>query len=236
MLIHSWNIQAGGGTRISRVLDVIAAHGADTVVLNETTAARLDELRRGLEKLRFGTVLAPRPPGTARGVMIASKHAFTAMPPSARRRVPAHRWCEAWFPRQKLRLAGIYFPDTAKPIAEFWPRVHEAARRMRDDSYLMVGDLNSGQSVLDTEGAVLGSDPLFSAMPFLGMFDLWRHVNRDLREYTWFSNHRGNRRGFRLDHAFGTRHVRRRLRRALYSSEERVQRVSDHSSLLVEIR
>ncbi len=221
---------------MDRILRVIAGHGADTVVLGETTATRLDELRRGLETLQYRAVLAPRPPGTARGVLIASRCDFTAMPPSARRRVPEHRWCEVWFPRQKLRLAGIYFPDTAKPIAAFWPRVHEAARRMRDDAYLIVGDLNSGQSVLDTEGAVLRSDPPFSAMPFHGMFDLWRHIHRDVREYTWFSNHKGKRRGFRIDHAFGTRRVRRRLRRAWYSGDERVERASDHSSLLVELR
>jgi exonuclease III len=236
VLIHSWNVQAGGGTRVDKIVDVITRHAADTVVLGETTAGRLDDLLAGLAKLGYKWIAAPRPAGNARGVMIASKIEFEQRSPSAARRVPDHRWCEVWFPRRRLGLAGLYFPDTAKPIAEFWPRVLEAADRRRDDSFVLVGDLNSGQSVLDSEGRELRSDPWFTAMPFHGMIDLWRHTNRDQREYTWYSNHRGRRNGFRIDHAFGTRSVRRRLRRAWYSHEERMGAVSDHSSLLVDLR
>lgn len=219
-----------------RVLETIARHGADTVVLTETTADRHDELGAGLRTLGFGAPAGVAPADRARGVLIASKRPFERREPSATDRIPEHRWSEVWFPRERLGLAGVYFPDTAKPIAEFWPFVHQAALRRRDENFLLIGDLNSGQSILDTHGRDLGSDPWFTAMPFHGMFDLWRHRHRDRREYTWYAKNRGRRFGFRLDHAFGTAGVRRRLRNAWYSHGERTRRISDHSSLLVALR
>ena len=236
MLIHSWNIQAGGGTRIERILRVIAEHGADTLVLNETTHHRLPALLAGLRDLGF-TAIAPatQRPGE-RGVLIASKQPFAHRKPSAAGAVPPHRWCEVWFPDSKLRLAGLYFPHDAPRIKALWPRVHEAALRRRNERYLLVGDLNSGQTAFDAESGTLSSDPWFTAMPSLGMTDLWRHRNRDAREYTWLSPGRsGHRVGFRIDHAFGSASVRRRVRKVWYSHTEREDRTSDHSSLLVAI-
>lgn len=236
MILQAWNIQAGGGTRIAAILSSIARHAADTVVLAETTPARLDELGEALRSRGFTAIHAPRPPERKRGIMIASKRPFEPREPSAAGVTDTHRWVEAWFPRERIGLAGIYFPDTAKPIAALWPRVHEAALRRRDEPYLVVGDLNSGHGAFDTEGGDLSSEPWFTAMPFHGMIDLWRHKNRDAREFTWYSNHRGKRRGFRLDHAFGTTAIRRRVRKAWYSHAERLARTSDHSALLLSIR
>jgi exodeoxyribonuclease III len=236
VILQSWNIQAGGGTRIAAIMTSISRHAADTVVLGETTATRLPELSASLRKLGFTSIHAPRPPERKRGILIASKRPFEVREPSAKASVETHRWVEAWFPEERLGLAGIYFPDTAKPIAALWPRVHEAALRRRDEPFLLVGDLNSGHGAFDTDGADLSSDPWFTAMPFHGMVDLWRHKNRHARQFTWYSNHRGKRRGFRLDHAFGTAALRRRVRRVWYSHDERRAGTSDHSALLVSIR
>jgi exonuclease III len=236
VLIHSWNIQAGGGTRLREILATIDAHGADTLVLGETTRTRIGDLTDGLRALGFTGLHAPELRNNDRGVLIASKRPFEVRSPSAKRKVPGHRWAEVWFPGKGITLAGIYFPDTAAPIAALWPRVHEAAQMRREEPYLLVGDLNSGSSLVDAEAYAFASDPWFSAMPYHGMVDLFRHKHRDRREYSWYSKRGEKRNGFRLDHAFGTLAIRRRVRNVWYSHSEREHRVSNHSSLLVAIR
>jgi exodeoxyribonuclease-3 len=236
VLIQAWNIQAGGGTRLDKIFEEIIREGADTVVLGETTQHRLPDLKTGLRTLGFVSIHAPKPPDRKRGVLIASKRSFLKKPPSAGSNIEKHRWAEVWFPKERVRLAGLYFPDTAKPIMAMWPRVLEAATKRRDERYILIGDLNSGHSAFDTEGVDLSSDPWFAAMPFHGMIDLWRHKHRDARDFSWFSNHKGTRRGFRIDHAFGTTAIRRRVRRIWYTHDARLKRISDHSALMLELR
>lgn len=236
MLIQAWNIRAAQPARLDEVLKVIAGHSADTLVLGETTPRNVGPLTTALRACGFGNVHAVSPIKDDRGVLIASKSRFDIVSASAVGSVPSHRWAEVWFPKRKFRMAGLYFPSTSEKITEFWPRVHEAAQARRDDQYLLLGDLNSGQSIFDTEGGKLTGDPWFTAMPHFGMFDLWRHRNKDAREYSWQSYNRdGTRSGCRLDHAFGTISFRSRVREIRYSHGERTRGISDHSSLLVRV-
>ena len=71
----------------------------------------------------------------------------------------------------------------------------------------------------------------------LGWTDLWRASNGAETEYTWYSKRKGgtDRNGFRVDHAFASPALRRRVVSCQYSHEERSAGVSDHSILLVEI-
>jgi exodeoxyribonuclease-3 len=237
MRVFAWNIQQGGGRRIGRLMRTVVERRADTVVLGETSRTRFAELATALTGLGFRLATIEPPPADDRGVLIATTRPFRRRAPSARGVVARHRWSEVWFPEARFALAGLYFPDTAKPIQALWPRVIEAADRRRAEDYFLTGDLNSGQSAFDTEGATLSSDPWFSAMPFHGMVDLWRHRHRDKREYTWYSHARnGKRNGFRLDHVFGTHGARRRLGEVRYFHEDRAPGLSDHSSLLFEVR
>ena len=99
MIVQSWNIQAGGGTRMKAIMTSIAKNAADTVVLGETTSTRLAELKTSLAKLGFSTIHAPVPPDRKRGMLIASKRPFEIREPSASGEVEAHRWLEAWCSR-----------------------------------------------------------------------------------------------------------------------------------------
>jgi exonuclease III len=238
MKILSWNIMAGGGPRIPKILEAIAAHAPDTVALSEIVPGRVDELRGGLERLGHAHHFVPDITGRERGVMIASTAPFDALPHRRRQGLPAHRWAEVRFHRPALTLVNTYFPDTGLEIRAFWPRVHRACAELRAGSTLIVGDLNSGATAFDSEKAPLSSDPWFTAMPLHGFTDLWRLKHRDRREHTWFSRRGGkDLNGFRIDHAFGSEALRRRLRRCEYSHPERAElRLSDHSVLLVTIQ
>jgi len=236
--ILSWNIMAGGGPRIPGILDAIAAHQPDTVALSEIVPGRVHEVRAGLAALGFTHCFAPPINGRERGVLIASTMKFRARPHRERQGIPAHRWAEVRFSRPAITLVNTYFPDTGPEIRAFWPRMHVACADLRKGATLIVGDLNSGQTAMDAERASLSSDPWFTAMPFHGFTDLWRHRHRSRLEYTWFSkraNGRGS--GFRIDHAFGSESLRRRVRECTYSHDERTTRnLSDHSVMLVTVR
>jgi exonuclease III len=65
-----------------------------------------------------------------------------------------------------------------------------------------------------------------------GFRDVWRDRYPEGREYSWYS-HRGN--GFRIDHAFASPRLARRIGAIRYSHDERTTGLSDHSALLVEI-
>jgi exonuclease III len=74
-------------------------------------------------------------------------------------------------------------------------------------------------------------------MTKLGWIDLWRTFNTNGTEYTWYSRLKGGEpgNGFRLDHAFASPVLATRVRACRYSHNEREQRTSDHSILLVDI-
>ena len=237
MKILAWNIMAGGGTRISRIADVIAAHEADTVALNEVTPGRTRELRAALRKKGFEHFHVPRIPEKQLGVLIASKAAFRRQPNRTDLGLPAHRWAAVKFRAKKFVLVCTYFPPTAPGIKDFWPRVHSACTDLRDDSALVVGDLNSGDSVFDAERGTFVSDKWFSAMRLHGFTDLWRMKHRTRLEYTWYSQRGGKAMtGFRIDHALGSEALRRRVRVCEYSHGERVEKISDHSLMMISLR
>jgi endonuclease/exonuclease/phosphatase family metal-dependent hydrolase len=81
---------------------------------------------------------------------------------------------------------------------------------------LLVGDFNTGYSPVDAESG--------------------RHRNRAALEYTWYSRAKsGPLHGFRIDHAFASAPLLRRVRECRYFHEERESSASDHSALLVRV-
>jgi exodeoxyribonuclease III len=237
MKIVSWNIRQGGGNRIPRILDVIIGHGADTVALTEVSPDRIGELCTGLERLGYTQCHAPKIPPRERGVLIASKAQFDSQESRDHLGLPHYRWAEVRFSRSAFTLVCSYFPATGPAVKAFWPRVHLACSELRKQQVLLVGDLNSGQTAFDAQHSSLSGDPWFSAMPLLGFTDLWRLKHGARLDYTWFSQRAGkNLNGFRIDHAFGTQSLRRRVRACEYSHSEREARISDHSSIVISVQ
>jgi exonuclease III len=235
MRVLSWNILQGGGKRISDVVAAIDAHKADTVVLGEISQQRSGELLGALAKSGYTVASGLSLPAGQRGVLVASREEFVARP-APEPRLESHRWVEAHFPRRQLTVVGAYFPDHVAGLKMFWPDALKACTRLRSSPTLITGDLNSGHALLDTQGRFVSSDQWFLAMPFHGFTDLWRHKNGRADEYTWYSPGKKGGNGFRLDHAFGSESLRRRVRACQYCHDNRKPGLSDHSSLIVEVR
>jgi exonuclease III len=242
MKVISWNIQAAAGERLTRITAQLAAWDADVLALSETTATRVGELTAALKTLGYAHIHAPSHPKD-RGVLIAARHAFKARASRDDLELPGHRWVEVEIDRATRRhgdtakwiLVCAHFPSTGAAIRAFWPKAYAALEQMRERSVLFVGDLNSGSTAFDSTTSELSSDPWFTAMPLLGYTDLWRRQHRAALEYTWESTHKNGGK-FRIDHAFGTEALRRRVRDCRYLHEGRHRDRSDHSAVAVELR
>jgi exonuclease III len=144
---------------------------------------------------------------------------------------------EVSVPAFGLGLVGLYvIPHHRKAPAlkpRYWGALLAAAEQRRARPFLLVGDFNTGAHYQDEDGATFRCADQFKRLTQSGSrwFDAWRHFAGERREYTWYSR----KGGFRLDHAFVSEPLVPRLAACWYSHDEREQKVSDHSILLVEL-
>jgi exonuclease III len=226
----TWNIRAGGGTRLVRIARSIAAHEADVLVLTEYRSGEAGRLLRAvLRDLGFTWFSPVEPPGIRNGVLIASR-----VKPHAAAHVTEHvpepwRMLSATFGR--LRLFGIYMPNLKAKIP-YWEALIETAGPHAEGRALAIGDFNTCRAYVDEPGAIDGTAFYLDRIQAAGFRDVWRDRYPKGREYSWYS-HRGN--GFRIDHAFASPLLAKRIGVIRYLHEDRIAGLSDHSALLLEI-
>jgi exonuclease III len=230
MRILTWNIRAGGGVRLARIAEAIAAHQADVLVLTEYRSGeagqRLRALLRDLGYVWFSPV---EPPGIRNGVLIATR---------TKPRSVAHvteyvpePWRMLAVTIDRVRLFGIYMPNLKAKIP-YWEALIEASSPHAGGRALALGDFNTCRAYVDEPGATDITALFLDKIQDAGFRDVWRDRFPDGREYSWYS-HRGN--GFRIDHAFASSRLARRVGVIRYSHGERISGLSDHSALLIEL-
>jgi exodeoxyribonuclease-3 len=100
------------------------------------------------------------------------------------------------------------------------------------EPFIFTGDLNTGSNAADGTGSKFTCSGEFEVLTTLGWIDAWRHYHSTDFEPTWTSNY-GN--GFRIDHTYVSPPLVARLQSCRYSHSERLDKISDHSILIVEI-
>ena len=216
MKLATWNIRQGGGKRAPQVLEALAAVALDAVVLTE--------FRQGLLHQTTG---ASRP--RQNSVLFASRRPFKPHPVPPLPAGHEHRYIVADL--GSLVIFGLYFPQKEEKASLFdW--LLELPEAMRGTRTLLLGDFNTGLHRLDEEGATFSCEDRFRRLLKQGWVDDWRERNLAQREFSWFSS-AGN--GFRIDNALALPALAGAVRSVVYSHEERFQRVSDHSIMLLEI-
>jgi exodeoxyribonuclease-3 len=233
--VLSWNIRHGGGARTESIARAIVAHAPDVAVLIEFRTIPGRELRRLLAAAGYPYgVEAPLEP-RQNGVAIVSRTKLVAterLGPSA---VPKHRWLEVDVPRHKISVAAFYGPLEDVPYRDWWTSVREVMADRVKMPFVLAGDFNTGMSVVDAPRDPFYCAEHFQALQDLGMSDVWRRTNPEIREYSWFSRRAGrDLNGFRLDHILASPALAARLRGSRYSHAEREVSTSDHSILLAD--
>jgi exodeoxyribonuclease III len=226
----AWNIRQGGGSRLAGIVDAIARHDADVLILSEYRGGEAAERLQGALKAagyRHVTKLVPPPQRT--GVLIAARRRFVERGPVCPRVEEPWRLVDVEL--GVLRLTGVYMPNLLKKVP-YWQTLIDAFGERASGDALAIGDFNTCRAHVDELGALDATARFMDGIAAIGFCDLWRHRFPDGREFSWYS-HRGN--GFRIDHAFLSPGLAARAGVIRYSHEERLAGLSDHSVLLLDL-
>jgi exonuclease III len=142
-------------------------------------------------------------------------------------------------------LIGCYLPgqDRKRPHLSYLIRFAQAMNE-RGLPAMAIGDLNSGRNETDIE-ANAGKARLADSFSTAQLYEMlerhwteaWLARHPDRLEYSWYP-HMGvpqRRNGWRLDKAFLSPALLPRLRDAFYDHGFRLDALSDHSALIVDL-
>ena len=243
--VLAWNLRHGGGPRRMPEIGLcLLEHAADVVILTEFRRTTGGQIAGILHDHGWTHQHATDPPQGCNGVLIASRTPLegpaeigaTARPAGICNHAPAlrQRLAEVCLPGLGLALAAVHIPcdGTGMLRAAAFQALIAAARRRRDEPYLVMGDLNAGRHHLDEAGATFTDTCCLGRLAALGYRDAWRDRHSAGREYSWYSHTGG---GFRIDHALLSAPLVPRLRACWYSHRERELGLSDHSAMILSL-
>jgi exonuclease III len=245
MKLLVWNIRHGGGKRLDRIVEEIAAYDADVVALTEYRAGPGRILCTAMREHGWTRAETTDPRANENGIAVLAR-----VPMQRRRRCPAApehrlRWLDIDLPEHGFGIAVLHVPaagsNRTHPLnlskARFWETILRAAAARLHEPFLLAGDWNTGAHHVDEKGKTFVCAEHFVKLSASGWTDMWRHYNPGRTEWTWYSTLKGGVRGngFRLDHCFATPSLRPRITACRYSHAEREAGISDHAILLVEL-
>ena len=237
MRFLSWNIMSGGRARAERIVSAIQSHHPDVVVLQETKATARGVVCDPLRALGWPFVASSHRSEGVKGVCVLSRFPIFRHPAPECTATHERGWVEFEVEGLPVRLSAIHAPSSAAVLPSYWNAVAAWAGEVSHEQRVLLGDLNVGQSRVDAEDYNFKGAAGFTSLAVHGFVDLWRTEHGERKEYTWFSaaRHDGTRRGFRIDHALATQSVLRPGIRCWYSHRERLEGISDHSVLLLDL-
>ena len=245
MRIVSWNIRAGGGSRVDGIVAQLEAWSPDIVGLCEFRGSPpSNRLAAALCDLGFQHQLSTVDPAAPNrnALLLASRRPLRR---HRLRRAPLEpgRWLVATADDEQSFLLGLmHLPNmvTGRKLP-YMASVAALAAGWRRGPAVFLGDTNCGWPVLDEENPVFGpaTAAWLDGLHARGWRDAYRHLHgRDARVYTWYSPNAGN--GFRLDQAFVNRALTPRLQSISYEwgrrdDNDRREALSDHAALLLDL-
>jgi exonuclease III len=246
--ILNWNIQQGGGPRIAEICQHINDVDCDLVVLTEFQLRNESALRAQLERAGYPFVVTSSPPAKRNGVLIASRLPLTlddGLPPE----FDHERWLAVRVDELDLDVLAVHIPGApdnkfedgygvsgAKRKELFWEHVTAYAATHRTRQTIVLGDFNTGFRI-DAEGAMFKQSHFMQKLIDEGFVDTWRHLHREVRDYTWYSKRidkdtgrSEDLNGFRLDYVFVSPALQDAIADAEILHQPRRAGTSDHAS------
>jgi exonuclease III len=226
--ILSWNILQGGGSRYLQITQQISQLKPTVVVLseyhnNESGAMIRNALLRAGYRHQFVTQAA----NAENSILIASQ-------------LPCknewHPNSDSLFSNNILSvhfdvfsIMGVYLPHKKKHLLFDYIIDHVIAS---SKPYIITGDFNSGKNGLDQEGNSFWYEDKLLALEKQNYHDAFRHINGDVKEYSWYS-HQGN--GFRYDHTYVHQSLLPIVTECKFIHEWRVAKYADHSPMWLKL-
>jgi exonuclease III len=231
------NVQRRRGAWAPQLASAILAEWPDVVVLSECTPPSSGDpllaalCAEGLVHTASGVADNPAYPAT---VVVASRL------PLGRPRLP---FVGTPFAQAALEvrigdmvLVAVYFPldDGRGPMhTRFWSEAFQAyVDGLARLPAVVAGDWNTGSWKTDIGGGKVAGMAEFDALVAAGWTDAWRTMHPESREFSWL-HHSGSR--FRIDHVLLSPALEGSATGASYRHRVRLDGVSDHSALVVDI-
>ncbi len=232
--ILSWNILHGGGKRAEAILDAIKKHKPDIVTLQEFRhSSNKMQLLTGLSEMGLKNQFVPDTQSARENsLIIAARYEFQAVVFPDASEISTHA-IESVFPALgDLKMIAVHLPHKKKQLPYFHALLDLGAS-VTNGNGLLIGDFNCGIPFEDSETKSFYATHLFQQLLRNGWIDAWRSRNKNKREFTWISTKQHN--GFRYDHALVTEGFNSKIIDIRYDHEVRLDKLSDHSLLLIDI-
>jgi exodeoxyribonuclease III len=230
--IVAFNIRHGGGSRIARIQQAIAAHDPDVLIVpevrNNVAGASLRQWLTAFGHVHQAAGVTEQPAHNT--VLVSSRVALSRLEfpelGAERRRCVVVRL-------RRLTIFAVYFAvmEAKRPLFEFLQRLPKDFLKKQT---LLIGDMNTGCRYWDEGRMDLSLVEEFGKLLGCGWTDAWRMRHPGVREWSWVEPW-GRHVGYRLDHALVSPVLLERVRAVRYSHAERETGVSDHSALMLEL-
>lgn len=225
--IISWNIQQGGGSRVSEICSEIIKSEAHIVCLNEFKNNESGiKIRTNLLRAGYIHQLVGEASKSDNTVLTASKLPFDGSHFSIQQKEYPQAIVSTKF--KAFTLYNMYLPHKKKH--NLFDLIVEEMKMQ--DRGIFVGDFNSGKQYIDQKGNSFMYSEYFDKMEAQNYRDAWRNVHGDTLEYSWYS-HQGN--GYRYDHIYIHESILPVVKNCYYLHEWRLRKLSDHSAMVLEL-
>jgi len=224
--ILSWNIQQGGGSRILKIASYLVNKNPNIIILSEfKNNANGAQIRAHLFKYDYVHQAVSPASKDLNGVLLASKHPFNSV--LYQDIDPNFSHCIVKGEFQAFDVYGVYLPHKKKhSLFEFF---HD---NLDDNPAVIAGDFNTGKNHVDQKGNSFWYTEQLAKLEAMGYQDAFRHIQGDVKEYSWFS-HQGN--GYRYDHSYVHSSLLSIVNDCYYDHEAREKKLADHSPMFLSL-
>lgn len=231
MRVLSWNVE-----RLKAPADDLAkeilGQAPDVVALQEyQPGGKGAELFRLLSDAGYTFQSYPFNKGFCNALVSRIPLSFTDSPVTLLPGTWSNYWVEARCGDLGISCIHIPVPRYRDQRIAYWKAVIDRCGDTNGRPHLFIGDFNTTHRI-DEEGGIVPGDHWLRALEDLGWREVWRAINGDRRDYTWFSK---NNRGFRVDQAWLPASFVISLQEAVIRHVPREAGLSDHSSLIVNL-
>lgn len=247
MRVLAVNVRAGGtAAKIDALLERALGYGADVYVFSEfrdtNAGSRIRDTmqRSGLERQAFSQG------HRGNGVLVAARQSFHPVynPAGLPEDSYPNAMIECVF-AGGLHLIGVYLPgqDRKRPHLEHLIKLAQVMNE-RGVRAMAIGDFNSGRNETDIEANVRKrrlADEFSTADLYARLEQQWDEawliMHPESGEYSWYPRMGvpERRNGWRLDKAFLSRPLVPHLRGAFYDHGFRMEALTDHSALIIDV-
>lgn len=245
MRLVAWNLMHGGNARrMPEIALSLLDLKPDLAVLSEYRPAAGGQIAGVLADHGLVHHIHNDPPRGVNGLLIASREPLREIPTSVPLGVGSNRRAERRLlevETPSLVVVAVHVPPDAwreshtdtSARERVLARLLQIARDRREQPCALIGDFNAARADAGGDSPTPTGATALGQLATMGFVDAWRTHNPGVSEPTWVGP---DGHGVRIDHAYLSSSLARRLAACQFSHAPRLSGHSDHSILVVDLR